>query len=52
MEDQVGEGDYQGGSVDIFTQEDVAAWSDATKDLMAKVREKHPRVLSNNGKTE
>lgn len=51
MEDQVGEGDYQGGSVDIFGQEDVAAWGDSTKDLMAKVREKHPRPAGSAGKT-
>ncbi len=51
MEDQVGEGDYQGGSVDIFTQEDIAAWGDSNKDIMAKVREKHPRPAGSTGKT-
>jgi magnesium chelatase, H subunit len=52
MEDQVGEGDYQGGSIDIFGQEDVPAWSDQTKDLMAKVREKFPRTVKSGDKVQ
>lgn len=43
LEDQIGEGDYQGSSVDIITQEDVAVWGDSMKEIMAKVHEKYPR---------
>lgn len=43
LEDQIGEGDYQGGSVDIITQEDIAVWGDSMKEIMAKVHEKYPR---------
>ncbi|MDD1728539.1 MAG: cobaltochelatase subunit CobN, partial [Methanospirillum sp.] len=47
MEDKIGEGDYQGGSVDIYTQDDIAAWGDSMKDIMAKVQEKFPIRKSN-----
>ena len=43
MEDQVTEGDYQGGSVDIITSDEVSAWGAPMKDLLAKVHEKYPR---------
>jgi cobaltochelatase CobN len=45
MEDQVTEGDFQGGSIDILTQDDVAVWGDSMKGVLAKVHEKHPRPV-------
>ncbi|MDD1727583.1 MAG: cobaltochelatase subunit CobN, partial [Methanospirillum sp.] len=42
MEDKIGEGDYQGGSVDIYTRDDIEAWGDSVTDIMAKVQEKFP----------
>lgn len=45
MEDQVGEGDYQGGSVDIITSDEISTWGEPMKDLLAKVHEKYPRNL-------
>jgi cobaltochelatase CobN len=51
MEDPVTEGDYQGGNIDVLTQDDVAAWRDSMKGLMDKVREKHPLTTGNTGKT-
>jgi len=50
MEDQVTEGDFQGGSIDIFTQEDVAAWGNSMNDIMAKVRKKFPNTVSSSDK--
>jgi cobaltochelatase CobN len=41
MEDQAGAGDYQGGNVDVFTQENVAGWGDSMKEIMEKVHAKH-----------
>ncbi|OPY35507.1 MAG: cobaltochelatase subunit CobN [Methanoregula sp. PtaU1.Bin051] len=43
MEDQVTEGDFQGGGVDIFTSEDVAAWGGSVDDLLAKVHNRPKR---------
>lgn len=43
LEDQVGEGDHQGGSVDIITKDDIPEWGDAMNDLMTKIHAKHPR---------
>lgn len=43
MEDQTGEGDFQGGNVDIVTMDDNALWGSAMKDLMGKVHAKHSR---------
>jgi len=43
MEDQSGQGDYQGGNVDIVTRDDNALWGSAMKDLMEKVHAKHSR---------
>jgi len=43
MEEQAGEGDFQGGSVDILTASDIPAWGDSMKDLMGKVHQKVPR---------
>jgi cobaltochelatase CobN len=43
MEDQISGGEYQGGDVDVVTAQDIPGWNDSMKDLMAKVREKHPR---------
>ena len=43
MEDQTGQGDFQGGNVDIFTPEDSAAWGGSMKDLLGKVHAKHSR---------
>ncbi|MDD4137929.1 MAG: cobaltochelatase subunit CobN [Methanoregula sp.] len=43
MEDQAGQGDYQGGNVDIVTADDNALWGNAMKELMEKVHAKHSR---------
>jgi cobaltochelatase CobN len=43
MEDQSGQGDFQGGNVDIVTPDDNALWGSAMKDLMDKVHAKHSR---------
>ncbi|MFA5221803.1 MAG: cobaltochelatase subunit CobN [Methanoregula sp.] len=41
MEDQVGGGDFQGGNVDVFTQEDITGWRATMKESMAKVHAKY-----------
>jgi len=41
MEDQVGEGDFQGGNVDVITKDSVAGWGDSMKEIMAQVHAKH-----------
>lgn len=46
MEDQVTDGEHQGGNVDIFTQEDISAWGEPMKDLLAKVHQKYPKAGS------
>jgi cobaltochelatase CobN len=43
MEDLAGEGDYQGGNVDIITKDDMASWGDSMDGILAKVHAKHPR---------
>jgi cobaltochelatase CobN len=43
MEEGTGEGDFQGGNVDIVTAEDSLPWGNAMKDLMEKVHAKHAR---------
>jgi cobaltochelatase CobN len=43
MEEQSGQGDFQGGSVDIVTMEDNALWGSAMKDILGKVHAKHSR---------
>ncbi len=43
MEDQVGEGDYQGGNVDIMTLGDITGWGDSMKEIMANVHAKHKK---------
>jgi cobaltochelatase CobN len=43
MEDQSGQGDFQGGNVDIFTPGDSAEWGGSMKDLLEKVHAKHSR---------
>ncbi|MDD1728755.1 MAG: cobaltochelatase subunit CobN, partial [Methanospirillum sp.] len=40
MEEKIGEGDYQGGSVDIYTRNDVEIWGNSIKEIMANVQEK------------
>ncbi|MDD5143642.1 cobaltochelatase subunit CobN, partial [Methanoregula sp.] len=42
MEDQVTEGDHQGGNVDIFTHEDIGSWGDSMKEALAKVKANRP----------
>ncbi|MDD1703505.1 MAG: cobaltochelatase subunit CobN [Methanoregula sp.] len=37
MEDQVTEGDFQGGNVDIYSSQDIEAWGGSMEDLLAKV---------------
>ncbi|MDP2797509.1 MAG: cobaltochelatase subunit CobN [Methanoregula sp.] len=43
MEDQVTEGDFQGGSIDIMTSQDIAAWGAPMEDLLAKVQHRPKR---------
>lgn len=43
MEDQAGGGDFQGGNVNIYGQEDVADWDNSMREIMANVRAKHRR---------
>nr|WP_292547343.1 cobaltochelatase subunit CobN [Methanoregula sp.] len=43
MEDQSGQGDYQGGNVDIVTMDDNPLWGDGLKDILGKVHAKHQR---------
>jgi cobaltochelatase CobN len=43
MEEGTGQGDYQGGNVDIVTPEDSLSWGSAMKDLLEKVHAKHSR---------
>ena len=45
MEDLAGEGDYQGGNVDIITKDDIASWGDSMDGLLGKVHAKRPRNL-------
>ncbi|MDD1727547.1 MAG: cobaltochelatase subunit CobN, partial [Methanospirillum sp.] len=45
LEDEVGEGDHQGGSVDIMTADDIEGWGSALKEIMTKIDAKHqPRL--------
>ncbi len=41
MEDLAGEGDYQGGNVDIVTKDDMTSWGDSMDGILAKVHAKH-----------
>jgi cobaltochelatase CobN len=43
MEDMVTEGDFQGGSIDIMTSQDIAAWGAPMEDLLAKVHHRPKR---------
>jgi len=43
MEDRIGTGDIQGGSVDVFAPSDVQEWGAGVKDLIEKVRMRHNR---------
>jgi cobaltochelatase CobN len=43
MEDLAGEGDYQGGNVDIITRDDIAPWGDSMNGILAKIHAKRPR---------
>jgi cobaltochelatase CobN len=43
MEDLTGEGEYQGGNVDIVAPQDDPAWGGAVSDLLEKVHAKHSR---------
>jgi len=42
MEDEAGEGDYQGGSVDVLSSDEIATWGEPMKDLLSKVHAKYP----------
>ena len=46
MEEQVGEGDFQGGSVDIITSDEISTWGESMNDLLAKVHAKYPRTIN------
>lgn len=49
LEDDVGDGDHQGGSVDIITSRDVGVWGDSVKAVTDKVdKEQISRFLSIN----
>ena len=37
MEDLSGEGDYQGGSVDIVTKDDIAVWGDSMEGMLKNI---------------
>jgi magnesium chelatase, H subunit len=43
MEDQVTEGDFQGGNIDIMTSQDIAAWGAPMEDLLANVHHRPKR---------
>jgi cobaltochelatase CobN len=43
MEDQAGQGDFQGGDVEIVTPDDSPEWGDSMKDLLEKVHTKYSR---------
>jgi cobaltochelatase CobN len=43
MEDLAGEGDYQGGNVDIITSDDITPWGDSMNGILAKIHAKRPR---------
>ncbi|AGB01904.1 cobaltochelatase subunit CobN [Methanoregula formicica] len=43
MEDRSGQGDYQGGTVDVVTMDDNPLWGDAMKDILEKVHARHQR---------
>ena len=43
MEDLSGEGEFQGGNVDIVTVNDDNSWGGAVRDLLEKVNAKHSR---------
>lgn len=45
LEDDVGEGDHQGGSVDIMTPDDIEEWGSALKEIMTKIDAKHKSRL-------
>ena len=41
MENQVGEGDFQGGNVDVVSPGDLTEWGDSIREIMANVHAKH-----------
>jgi len=43
MEDQVTEGDFQGGSIDIMTSQNIADWGAPMEDLLANVHHRPKR---------
>jgi len=43
MEEQVTEGDFQGGNVDIITSDEVSAWGAPMEELLAKVHHRPKR---------
>ena len=43
MEDLAGEGDFQGGGVDVMTKDDIASWGDSMEGILAQVRARHKR---------
>jgi len=44
MEDQVTQGDFQGGNVDIYSSHDVDEWGGSIEDLLAKVHNRQKRI--------
>jgi cobaltochelatase CobN len=43
MEDESGEGDFQGGTVDIITRDEIAAWGKPMQKILEKVHTRFPR---------
>ncbi|WP_321504596.1 cobaltochelatase subunit CobN [uncultured Methanoregula sp.] len=43
MEEESGQGDFQGGNVDVVTMDDNILWGSAMKDLLKEVHAKHSR---------
>jgi len=41
LEDQVTEGNHQGGNVDIFTHEDVGSWGESMREILSKIHAKN-----------
>jgi cobaltochelatase CobN len=41
MEDLSGEGDYQGGNVDVVTNDDIPLWGSEMNDILNKVHERY-----------
>jgi cobaltochelatase CobN len=43
MEDEIGEGDYQGSTVDIMSRDEVATWDEPMQKILEKVHTRFPQ---------